>query len=410
MQYGCIGEKLSHSFSKIIHNELCDYDYQLKELSRDELDSFMRTKDFDAINVTIPYKQDVISYLDEIDGMAKEIGAVNTIVNKNGKLFGFNTDFSGMKALLVKTGIDPHGKKVLILGSGGTSKTANAVSSAMGAREVYRVSRNANDGAITYDEAYKNHADAEIIINTTPCGMYPNIKGAAIDIDRFSKLEGVIDAVYNPLRSELVSRALQKGIPASGGLYMLVAQAVFAAEHFTGKKFDSFDIDRVYGTIMKDKENIVLIGMPASGKSTLGKMIANRLGKEFIDSDEVIKQRENCSIPDIFKRGGEAEFRSIESKVIYDLSLTGGKVIATGGGAVLDSQNVRYLKQNGRLIFINRPIDSIPVTDDRPLSNDRLKLQNLYKTRLPIYRNAKDIEIAADGSIEQNALKIMEAL
>lgn len=407
MEYGCIGRKLTHSFSKIIHNELCDYDYRLVELEPDELDKFMTDKDFSAINVTIPYKQDVIPYLDFVDEDAKKIGAVNTIVNRNGFLYGYNTDFAGMTALMDKNGIDPKDKKVLILGSGGTSKTAFAVASAIGASEIYRVSRSGNDGAITYEDMYQNHTDAQIIINTTPCGMYPNIGVSAVDITKFDRLCGVVDAVYNPLCSELIVSAKARGIAAAGGLYMLVAQAVFAAEHFTGRRFDTDDIDRVFNGIMKDKQNVVLIGMPASGKSTLGKEIAKRLGREFIDSDAEIVKREGVSIPDIFERGGEKEFRKIESEVIHSICLEGGKVIATGGGAVLDPRNVSLLRQNGVLIFLNRPIEQIPATDDRPLSNDREKLLKLYEVRLPIYRAAADVEVKVTGTVAQNTDRIL---
>lgn len=408
MEYGCIGRKLSHSFSKIIHNELCDYDYKLVELEPDELDKFMTDKQFRAINVTIPYKQDVIPYLDFIDDMAKSIGAVNTIVNRDGFLYGYNTDFSGMKALLLRNGIDPKDKKVMILGSGGTSKTAYAVATDMGAKSVYRVSRNGNDGAITYDEMYKNHTDAGVIINTTPCGMYPNIGTAAADISRFPSLTGVADAVYNPLRAEIICEALERGISAAGGLYMLVAQAVFAAEHFTGRRFDTTDIDRVYKKIMSQKQNIVLIGMPACGKSTLGKEVAKKLGLEFVDTDTMITDREKVTIPEIFARGGESEFRRIESEMVLEAAITGGKVIATGGGAVLNPRNVRILRQNGILIFLNRPLELIPATDDRPLSNDREKLQKLYETRLPVYRAAADAEVSITGTIAENTDRIIK--
>lgn len=408
MEYGCIGEKLGHSFSKIIHNALCDYDYRLVELARDELDAFMKQKDFRAINVTIPYKQDVIPYLDFVDDNARAIGAVNTIVNRDGFLYGYNTDFSGMRALIERNGIEPKGKKVLVLGSGGTSKTALAVAGAMGADSIYRVSRGARDGAITYDEMYLKHTDAQIIIDTTPCGMYPDIGVSAADISRFDRLEGVVDAVYNPLRSEIVSKALSRGITATGGLYMLVAQAVFAAEHFTGRRFETSDIDRVYNQLMNEKESIVLIGMPACGKSTIGKKLSNRLGLPFVDTDALITEREGVTIPEIFARGGESEFRKIESEVIREVAKTGGMIVATGGGAVLDPKNVRLLKQNGRLIFLNRPLEDIPATDDRPLSNDRAKLEALYKTRLPIYRAAADAEVAVTGTVAENTEQVLK--
>ena len=408
MEYGCIGRKLTHSFSKIIHNKLCDYEYELCELEPQELDSFMRAKDFKAINVTIPYKQDVIPYLYEISDRARRIGAVNTIVNKNGRLYGYNTDFSGMMALAEKNGIDFYGKKTVILGSGGTSKTAAAVACAAGASEVYRVSRTARDGCIDYETLYAKHADTRILINTTPCGMYPTLDGTAAELSRLPQVEGVLDAVYNPLRSQLVMQALERGIPASGGLYMLVAQAVFAAEKFVDTSFSKQDILRVYNTILHEKENIVLIGMPGCGKTTIGQQLAQKLHKKFVDTDDLIVEREGMPITEIFRRGGEELFRRIESEVIKELSAESGLVTATGGGAVLREQNVRALRQNGRLCFINRPLESLPVTDSRPLSDDRKKLYALYEARLPVYRKACDIEIHGSDDIGENTNLILK--
>ena len=260
MEYGLIGEKLGHSFSKEVHNRLFDYNYELKEISKDEIDLFLGEKDFKAINVTIPYKQTVIPYLDYISDIAKEIGAVNTVVNKDGKLYGYNTDFLGLKALIEKNNIAIKGKKVLILGSGGTSKTALAVTKHLNASCVLRVSRNKIEELITYDEAIKYHTDAQVIINTTPCGMYPNIDDLALDISKFNKLEGVVDAIYNPLCSKLVCVALNRGITAVGGLYMLVSQAAFAAEKFTDKKVDISKVDEIYNSLLKNKQNIILMG------------------------------------------------------------------------------------------------------------------------------------------------------
>ena len=354
MEYGCIGEKLGHSFSKIIHNKLTDYDYELKEIAKADLKKFMTQKDFRAINVTIPYKEDVIPFLDEIDKTAKVIGAVNTVVNKNGKLYGYNTDFSGLNALISKNNIEIKNKKVLILGSGGTSKTANAVANYLGAKEVYRVSRNGGQGLITYKEAYQNHSDTEIIINTTPCGMYPKIGVSAVEIEKFPKLEAVVDAVYNPLSSALVVDAKDKGIKAVGGLYMLVAQAVFAAELFLDVKFDIRENDRIFREIEAEKQNIVLIGMPGCGKTTVGKELAKAINKEFIDTDEEIVKREGISIPEIFKALGEAGFRKIESEIIKDVAARQGLVIATGGGAVLKDENTKLLKGNGIVFFLDR--------------------------------------------------------
>ncbi len=408
MEYGLIGQKLGHSFSKLIHNEICDYDYELCELEKEEICSFFTNKKFKAVNVTIPYKQEVMQYIDCIDKNALQIGAVNTVVNKNGVLYGYNTDFSGMCALINKMGADLNGKKVLILGSGGTSKTAFAVALSLGAKTVERVSRSANDGAISYETMYAKHTDADFIINTTPLGMYPNNDGCAVDLDKFTNLSGVADAVYNPLCTTLVLNAKNRGINAMGGLYMLVAQAVFAATLFTGKTFDENCIDTVYKKLLLSQQNIVLIGMPGCGKSTMGKLLSSRLGREFIDTDEVIEQVAGTKISEIFALQGENAFRDIESDVIKSVSKTGGKIIATGGGAVLRPQNVFALRQNGFIIFLNRDLENLPATDSRPLSNNREKLEKLYKTRLPIYRSVCDTEINTVYGKQQNLNKIIE--
>ncbi len=407
MEYGCIGKKLGHSFSKIIHNELCDYNYELCELAPDELEKFFEEKNFKAINVTIPYKTDVIPYLDEVSQVARDIGAVNTIVNRDGRLFGYNTDFYGMRALLQKAGIDPRGKKCAVLGTGGTSKTANALLKSMGAGEILTVSRNEKSGVITYDTLKNNHADTEVIINTTPCGMFPDIDSIAVDLDVFSNLEGVIDAVYNPLRSKFVSQALEKGIKAEGGLYMLVAQAVFAAEHFIDTEFDKKEIDRVFYKLFLQKQNIVLIGMPGCGKSTLGKYVAKYYNLELIDSDKEIAARYG-SIPEIFKTQGEDAFRDIESQITYEISQKTGCVIATGGGIIKRKENIKYLKQNGCVIFIDRPFDALQTGHGRPLSPDTKRLKALYDERMPIYNAVCDIKINADGTVDENVQRIIE--
>ncbi len=403
MDYGCIGEKLGHSFSAEIHPKLFDYKYELKEIAREDLDAFMKAKDFKAINVTIPYKQSVIPYLDFIDDTGREIGVVNTVVNKNGLLYGFNTDFLGLKALIKKAEIEIKDKKVLILGSGGTSLTAKAVAKDMGAKEVYRLSRKETEGCITYEEAYKNHTDAEIIINTTPCGMHPEISGTAIDIDSFPYLIGVIDAVYNPLRSELVLRALNKGIKAIGGLYMLVSQAAFAAEKFVEREVTKEKINGIFKEINKDKENIVLIGMPSSGKTTVGKILAEKLGKTFVDTDYEIVKLTGKSIPEIFSLIGEESFRQIESKAIGVIAARQGVVIATGGGAVLRSENIENLKKNGRVYFLDRPLESLITTDDRPLSSNRVDLERRYRERYQIYKNSCDFSVCGNMSAEEFA-------
>ncbi len=405
MEYGLIGEKLGHSFSKIIHNELFSYNYELKEIKPEEFDEFMRKADFKAINVTIPYKEMVMEYLDEISEKAKEIGAVNVVVNDDGKLIGYNTDFLGLKGLIQKNNIDLKDKKVLILGSGGTSKTALAVCRDLGAQQAFRVSRSGGNGLITYDEAEKVNAD--IIINTTPCGMYPNIEGAAIDIDKFDGLSAVVDVVYNPLNTDLIVKAKAKGIKAVGGLYMLVAQAIFAAEKF-GFKVKEEDFERVYNKIFKEKQNLVLIGMPTSGKTTIGKTLSEELGREFIDSDEEIVEKIGMSISEFFEKNGEAEFRKIEAQVIKEIALKQGAVIATGGGVILNKRNIELLKMNGKVIFLNRPLDMLLTSEDRPLSSDRELLKKRFEERHEIYKASADVEIIADSDIKTNVQKVKE--
>ena len=402
MQYGLIGEKLTHSYSKEIHEAIADYNYELKELAKDELAGFFALKDFKAINVTIPYKQDVIRYLDCISDSAKEIGAVNTIVNKDGKLYGYNTDYAGMIALAKKTGIDFKGAKVLILGTGGTSKTADAAARSMGAECVIKVSRHADaEGIVSYEDAKTLHADADIIINTTPCGMYPDVGSKAIDIDAFGRLRGLLDAVYNPLRSQLVIDAQERGIPASGGLYMLAAQAVYACEKFLDKELGSGYIDLAYSRVLFEKQNIVLCGMPSCGKSTIGKMLAEKMGRGFTDTDEIIVSKIKVPIAAYFTVYGEESFRNIESETIKELSLKNGLVIATGGGAVLRKENVRNLKLNGKLVFIDRDLELLTATCDRPLALDRAALTRLYSERYDIYKTCCDARIENNGSISE---------
>lgn len=408
MKYGLIAEKLSHSFSKEIHGKLFDYPYELRELSGEELEGFMHRREFAAINVTIPYKEAVIPYLDEISETAKSIGAVNTIVNRNGRLTGYNTDFLGMVALIQQAGIVIKDKKVLVLGSGGTSKTATAVALYLGCKEVYRVSRSGRDGCITYQQAAGQHSDAQILINTTPCGMYPHIDESPVEIETYPLLEGVVDAVYNPLRSKLVCDALEKGIPAVGGLYMLVAQAVYAAEKFVDKSVPEEKLQDVYQQMMTQKQNIVLIGMPGCGKTTVGKQLSEEMGAEFIDTDAEILRLDGREIPKIFAQEGEEGFRNIETEAIRQIAAHQHAVIATGGGAILRPENMRLLKQNGRIYFIDRPLDALEATADRPLSCNRQQLERRYQERYDIYLASCHRHILSDSVTEHVAQAIKE--
>lgn len=403
MEYGLIGEKLPHSFSKEIHEKLGYYNYSLVELKSDELENFILNKDFKAINVTIPYKRDVIPMLDEISPDAESIGAVNTVVNRDGVLYGYNTDFGGMKALIERLGIVLKYKKVLILGTGGTSLTASAVCERLGAKNILRVSRTGSSGAITYEQAYNEHSDADVIINTTPCGMYPKLDGCAVDISRFHKLSGVVDAVYNPLKTRLVLDAEERGIAAGGGLYMLVAQAVLAAQLFLDKELDVIRLTNdIYDDIFFEKKNIVLSGMPASGKSTVGRITADRLGRELIDTDSLIVRREG-EISRIFAEKGEKYFRELESKVILELAPLSGKVISLGGGAILRPENVRALRHNGEIFFIDRSPEYLIPTDDRPLADEKSKIQRLYEQRIDTYMDTADYIIDGDCDPEDVA-------
>ncbi|MBQ6936754.1 MAG: shikimate dehydrogenase [Clostridia bacterium] len=410
MEYGCIGEKLGHSFSKEIHNALTDYQYELKELRKDEVASFMTEHKFKAINVTIPYKETVIPFLDFVSDEASKIGAVNTIVNKDGKLYGYNTDFFGMKSLIERTGIEIKNKTVAILGGGGTSKTATAVSEFLGAKAIYKVSRTEKDGFITYDELYNMSDSIDVIINTTPVGMYPNIYASAVEVEKFRNLLGVVDAVYNPLRSKLVYDALKNGIKAVGGLYMLVAQAAGAVEKFIDTVVTTNDIEKVFQKIFNSKENIVLIGMPSSGKTTVGTVIAERINRQFYDSDKLIEETENTSIPEIFKEKGEKYFRSCETDAVFSLSKNNSSVISTGGGVILNKKNIELLKENGKIFFLDRPLELLLTTDDRPLSSNKEDLEKRYNERYDLYKSYSDVIIDASGTVEDVVNQILKVI
>lgn len=410
MQYGLIGEHLGHSYSREIHGKIADYVYELKELTPEELGSFLTARDFRAINVTIPYKEAVMPYLDEIDPAALRIGAVNTIVNRDGRLYGYNTDHAGMKAQLDHMGVSLKGKKVLILGTGGTSKTARAVAESLGADKVITVSRSGKDGAVTYEEAVSLHKDAEFLFNTTPVGMYPKTEGKPIDLSAFPKLTGLLDAIYHPLRTELVQEGAKRGIPAEGGLYMLAAQAVFASALFRGVDLSPTLVEKAFRQVKGEKQNVVLIGMPSAGKTTVGKRIAKCTGRPFYDTDEELAKELGQPVAEYLSVNGEEAFREKESEVIRRLSGETGCVIATGGGAVLRERNVTELKKNGVILFLDRDRTKLMPTADRPLSSDPEKLRKLFETRYPIYRKVADRILEANGTVEQVAQAICEGL
>ncbi len=408
MKFGVIGEHLKHSFSKEIHEKIADYSYVVKEIEPDKLGDFLTEADFCGINVTIPYKEKVILYLYNISDTAKKIGAINTVVNKDGKLYGYNTDYMGMRSLILRNGIDLKGKKALILGNGGTAKTAHQVLIDLGAKEVLYVGRNPDFCDVLYGDVVKLHRDAEFILNTTPVGMFPKNEGEIIDISAFPKLTGVIDVVYNPLRTNLVLDAMERGLKTEAGLYMLVSQAVYASEFFMDTTYDASVCENVFKDIFKEKENIVLIGMPSSGKTTVGKRLAEITGKEFIDTDDEIVKRIGMDIPSYFREFGEAKFRRVESQVVAEVSKKNGMIISTGGGAVLKYENVRNLRQNGRLYFLNRSLELLTPTKSRPLSSDIEALKRRFDERYETYLSSADVEIEANGTVNEVADKIKE--
>ena len=398
MKYGLIGEKLGHSFSKEIHEMLGKYQYELKEIAKDEIDNFMKEKDFLAINVTIPYKETVIPYLDYIDDKALEINAINTIVNKNGKLYGYNTDYYGLKSIIERNNICVKDKKVLILGTGGTSKTAAIVLKDLGAREILFASKSKKNDVniITYEEAITIHNDANVILNATPCGMYPNNEDIIIDINYFNNLEAVCDVIYNPLRTQILLDAIDRGLKYANGLYMLVSQAVYASGYFLNEDINKELIDEIYNKIEFNKKNIVLIGMPSSGKSSIAKRLAAKLQKEFLDSDALIEEKIGMKIKDFLNKDNEKEFRDIETDVIKEISKKNNLVISTGGGVIKRKENMDALRKNSVVIFIDRPLNLLQATNDRPLSSNRSDLQKLYLERYELYEKYSDIKVVND--------------
>lgn len=400
-KYALIGAHLSHSYSPKIHAELVGYNYGLVEIAQENLRDFVCGKEYAGYNVTIPYKKEIIKYLDSVEEIAREIGAVNTVVNKNGKLVGYNTDYYGIEYSLNSVGITLKGKKVVILGTGGTSLTARTLAKNSGAREIVIISRS---GENNYQN-YHLQKDAEIIINTTPVGMYPNNYQRLIDLEVFPNLEGVFDVIYNPTLTDLLSQAKKKGIKFSNGLPMLVAQAKKSAEYFIDKKIDDEKIEKVIASIEKQIENIVLIGMSGCGKTTIGKMLAEKLNREFIDTDLEIVKKDGRDIPTIFKESGEAYFRNLERQVLKDVGALSGKIIATGGGVVENSENYFALKQNGKIFYLQRKLENLD-RKDRPLATDISAVESLFERRKEKYLAFADVNVDNDGDLQKTVGEI----
>lgn len=404
MKCGLLGRKLSHSYSPQIHSFLGDYSYELYEKEPEEIGDFLKNGDFTGLNVTIPYKKDVIPFLDELSPTAQKLGAVNTIVRRSdGTLFGHNTDYFGFRSMVQRSGVDVAGKKVLVLGSGGASNTAVAVLEELGARVII-ISRSGENNYSNLDR----HYDAGLIVNTTPVGMYPNTGVAPLDAEHFENLEAVLDVIYNPARTQLLLDAENLNIPAENGLWMLVAQAKESAEYFLGKELDDGIISKIHHNLSSQMQNIVLIGMPGCGKSTLGQAIAAALGREFVDADEEIIRLAGKSIPRIFAEDGEEVFRDWETRALIALGKQSGLVIATGGGCVTQLRNYPFLHQNGTIFWIQRSLDKLP-TDGRPLSQAN-PLSTLYEKRYKLYQAFSDHIIDNNGELEDSVGAILSKL
>lgn len=401
MRCGLLGKKLSHSYSPQIHSYLGNYTYELFEIAQDELGAFLKNGDFSGLNVTIPYKKDVIPFCDELSECAKKLGAVNTIVKGyDGHLIGHNTDYFGFQAMLQKSGLAVCNKKVLVLGSGGASATVVAVLKELNA-DVVVISR---AGENNYGNIAA-HSDAAVIVNTTPVGMYPNTGVSPVDLGLFPNLEGVLDVIYNPARTQLLLDAQERGIVTENGLWMLVAQAKESALWFTGGKNSDEIIGKIHAKLRKQMENIVLIGMPGCGKSTIGKIVAKKLNRTFIDADQEIENLAGISIPEIILQLGEDRFRQYETEVLKELGKQSGLVIATGGGCVTRGENYPLLHQNGMIIWIQRNHTLLPV-EGRPLSQQG-SLEDLYRTRKPMYQAFADHHVTNDGSIHETVQHIL---
>ena len=404
MKCGLLGRKLGHSYSPQIHQQLGGYRYELFEKEPEEIEGFLKQGDFTGINVTIPYKKAVIPYLDELSPIAAKLGSVNTIVRRrDGSLFGHNSDYFGFSSMVRRSGLSVSGKKVLVLGSGGASNTAVAVLKELGAA-VTVISR---IGENNYD-TLPRHRDAAVIVNATPVGMYPNNGTSPVDLELFPRLEGVLDLIYNPARTQLLLDAEKRGIVAENGLWMLVAQAKEAAEHFTTQPISDGCIEKIHGSLCRQMQNVVLIGMPGCGKTTIGQILAEKTGKQFADSDALIESLAGKPIPQIFAEDGEDVFRNWETKALEQLGKRSGLVVATGGGCITRERNYPLLHQNGTVFWLQRDLDALP-TEGRPLSQ-RSSMQDMYHLRKPLYEAFSDFIIQNNGTTEETISSILNCL
>ena len=403
-KYGLLGKKLGHSYSPQIHAMLADYEYKLYEVPEDKVADFLKETELGGMNVTIPYKKTVMESCVYLSETAEKMGCVNTLVKEKDGWHGYNTDYFGFCSLVRKSGISMEGKKVLVLGSGGASNTVCRAAEDLGAKEVIVISRH---GENNYDNLDK-HADAGIIVNTTPVGMYPDNGHAALDLKAFPECEGVLDVIYNPARTALLLQAEELCIKHAGGLYMLTAQAKKSSELFTGSTIDDSETDRITDVLAGEMGNIILIGMPGSGKTEIGRRVADKLGRRFVDADEAIEESAGRPIPEIFKADGEECFRQYETKVLAELGKLSGAVIATGGGAVTRACNYPLLHQNGTIVWIKRALDRLPV-DGRPVSQSN-PLSELYEARKDKYAAFADMSVDNDTDIETAAERIIAEL
>lgn len=404
MQFGLLGKKLQHSYSPQIHSRLADYSYRLFEIEPEDLPKFLKDKKLSGFNVTIPYKKAIIPYCSRLSPQAEKIGAVNTVVRqKDGSFIGHNTDYFGFAYMLKASGLSLSGKKALILGSGGASATVTAVLKDIGAKAVV-ISRSG-------DNNYKNlylHSDASAIINTTPVGMYPEVGVSPVDLDIFPNLEGVLDLIYNPGLTKLLLEAQKRNIVAMNGLLMLVAQAKESAEWFTGNKISDDVIPEIYDLLKNQMQNIILIGMPGSGKSTVGQLLADKLSRPFVDTDAEIIKKAGMSIPEIFTEFSEDGFRKLETEILAQFGMQSGLVIATGGGCVTRAENYDLLHQNGRIIWLLRDICNLP-TDGRPLSQSA-SLEDMFAIRKPLYTSFSDIIVKNSATPKETAAEILNQI